>query len=231
MNPVVKKILNIALDVVIAILVVFAVLISMVAISSNANNNVPNVFGVTPFSVQSDSMEPTFNVGDYIFVKACDSKAAAQLQSGDVISFFALDENGKRFINTHRIVSVVQSDSSVLYETKGDNPKYGVDDVLVSSSDVIGKFTGTKIPFLGRVMDFLSTKWGFFCIVLLPILAFTVYQIYRLIATVLYNKKVEMAQDVAENASDDVKEAIIAAYLAQQEEDAQPSEEQDKISE
>ena len=68
MNPVMKKILNIALDVVIAILVIFAVFISMVAVSSNANQNVPQVFGYSPLSVQSGSMSPTFDEGDYIFV-------------------------------------------------------------------------------------------------------------------------------------------------------------------
>lgn len=224
MNPIVKKVLNIALDVLIAILVIFAVLISMVAISSNANNNVPSVFGYSPFSVQTGSMEPNISKGDYILVEPCD---AANLAEGDVISFFAIEQN-KKIVKTHRIIDVVKVDGSVLYQTKGDANAVP-DDVLVSSGDVVGKFNGKVIPFMGTVMNVLSSKWGFFFIILVPILLFTVYQVYRLIATVLYNKKVEMASFAADRASDDVKEAIIAEYLAKQETDNQSK--QDEISE
>jgi len=228
MNPVVKKTLNIALDVVVAILVIFAVLISMVAISSNANNNVPNVFGYSPFSVQTGSMEPTISEGDYIFVEKCDTAA---LQKGDIIAFFSL-EQGQKIIKTHRIEAVVTAEGSVMYQTKGDhNPT--TDDVLVSQNDVIGKYTGFAIPLMGDVMDFLSSKWGFFCVILLPILLFTIYQIYRLISTVMHNKKVDMANDVADLASEDVKEAIIAQYLAQQaeEQEDQPTSESTRTDE
>ncbi len=219
MNPILKKSLNIVLDIVIAVLVVFAVLISMVAISSNANNNIPNLFGYSPFSVRTNSMEPTICVGDYIFTQQCDNPAA--LQKGDIITFYAHveDEESKqlvKIVQTHRINAVIKTDDSVAYETKGDRIDAPVDDVLVYPGDVIGKYTGVRIPYIGKAIEFLSTKWGFFCLVLLPILLFTLYQIYRLISTVVYNKKVEMAQDVAENASEDLKEAIIAEYLAQQ---------------
>ncbi len=237
MNPVMKKILNIALDVVIAILVIFAVFISMVAVSSNANQNVPQVFGYSPLSVQSGSMSPTFDEGDYIFVESFESEDEVKqtLKKGDVITFWTY-ENGQRILNTHRIVTVVDNDGTLFYETKGDaNTK--ADDVLITPGDVVGKYTGTSIPCMGDVMDFLSSKWGFFCVILLPILLFTLYQVYRLVSTIMHNKKVDMANEVAELASDDVKDAIIAQYLEQQaleQQTAQPTEDQqsqDEISE
>jgi signal peptidase len=69
---------------------------------------------------------------------------------------------------------------------------------------------------LGSVIDFLSTQLGFFLVILLPVLLFTIYQIYKLIAVLLYNHKVDMINAVNESASDEVKEAIIAEYLAKQ---------------
>jgi signal peptidase len=65
-------------------------------------------------------------------------------------------------------------------------------------------------------MDFLSTQLGLFLVILLPVLLFTIYQIYKLISVVMYNKKVDMINAVNENTSDEVKEAIIAEYLAKQ---------------
>ena len=237
MNPVVKKILNIALDVVIAILVIFAVFISMVAVSSNANQNVPQVFGYSPLSVQSGSMSPTFDDGDYIFVDTFENAEEAKqtLKKGDVITFWTY-ENGHRILNTHRIVTVVNHDGFLSYETKGDANSQA-DDVWITPGDVVGKYTGTSIPYMGDVMDFLSSKWGFFCVILLPILLFTLYQVYRLVSTIMHNKKVDMANQVAELASDDVKDAIIAQYLEQQaleQQTAEPTEDQqsqDEISE
>ena len=225
MNQIVKKTLNVVIDVIVAVLVVFAVLISISTITASSNNNIPNLFGYSPFSVQTESMEPTFGPGDYIFVKACDD--ATTLEKGDIISFLSLVD-GQKIINTHRIVDVVTTDNSVLYQTKGDNATEP-DESLVAPSDVIGEFTGKYIPGFGNVMDFLSSRWGFFGVVLIPILLFTIYQIYRLIATIQYNKKVELANEVADSTSDDVKEAIIAEYLEKQK--AQEQEQQDKTSE
>jgi signal peptidase len=68
---------------------------------------------------------------------------------------------------------------------------------------------------LGSVIDYLSTQMGFFLVILLPVLLFTVYQIYKLIAVILYNQKVDVI-NAAETASDEMKEAIIAEYLAKQ---------------
>ena len=52
--------------------------------------------------------------------------------------------------------------------------------------------------------------------ILLPVLLFTIYQIYKLIAAILYNHKVDLINAANEATSDEVKEAIIAEYLAKQ---------------
>lgn len=213
MNKVAKKALNIAFDIVIAIIVIFAVLVSVSTFTAKSNNNVPRLFGYSTFSVQSNSMEPTIKVGDYIFVEECDVNT---LKEGDIITFYTIIQN-KRVVNTHRIVNIVEENSNTCYQTQGDNKVTNPtpDELLVAQGDIIGRYR-TRVPVMGSVMDFLGSKLGFFLVILLPILLYTVYQVYKLIAVIMHNKKVEMATEVAETASDDVKEAIIAEYLAKQ---------------
>ena len=214
MNKVIKKIGAAVVSLFIVVLILFSIIISISSITAKANNGVPDLFGYTPFSVQTNSMKPTISKGDYIFVEKCDAET---LKVGDIVTFFTIID-GKRVVNTHRIVNVYTTGDMIEYQTQGDNKETNPepDEMLLSPGDVIGKFTGTKIPVLGSVIDFLSTQLGFFLVILLPVLLFTIYQIYKLIAVLLYNHKVDMINAVNESASDEVKEAIIAEYLAKQ---------------
>ena len=193
---------------------ILLIIISISSITANANNGVPDLFGYTPFSVQTDSMNPTLVKGDYIFVEKCDAK---ELQVGDIVTYFTIIE-GTRAINTHRIVNVYDNNGIIEYQTQGDNKETNPepDKLLLSPGDIIGKYTGSKIPVMGSVLDYLSTKMGFFLIILLPVLLFTLYQIYKLVAVIMHNHKIDVINAANESTSDEVKEAIIAEYLAKQ---------------
>lgn len=222
MNKVVKRIGAALVDIIIVILILFSVVISISSITAKANNGVPDVFGYTPFSVQTDSMSPTLKKGDYIFVEECDAES---LQVGDIVTYFTLID-GQRVINTHRIVEVFNENGMIQYRTQGDNKETNpeADKLLLAPGDVIGKFNGTKIPVMGTVIDYLSTQLGFFLVILLPVLLFTIYQIYKLIAVIIHNQKVDMMNAVTDTASDEVKEAIIAEYLAKQKKEEEAKE-------
>jgi signal peptidase len=159
-------------------------------------------------------MKPEFSKGDYIVVEKCDP---ATLQVGDIVTYHTIID-GYKAINTHKIVNIFNNDGMIQYQTQGTNKETNPepDEILLAPGDVIGKYNGTVIPVLGSVMDFLTTQLGFFLVILLPVLIFTIYQIYKLISVVMYNKKVDMINAVNENATDEVKEAIIAEYLAKQ---------------
>ena len=214
MNKVIKRIGNSIINIIVVALVLLSIIISISSITAKANNGVPDLFGYSPFSVQTDSMNPTLSKGDYIFVEKCDAEA---LQVGDIVTYYTFIQ-GKRVVNTHRIVSVYNTDGMIQYQTQGDNKETNPepDEMLLSPGDVIGKYTDTKIPMMGSVIDYLSTKMGFFLIILLPVLLFTLYQIYKLVAVILHNHKVDMINSANEATSDEVKEAIIAEYLAKQ---------------
>jgi signal peptidase len=150
--------------------------------------------------------------GDYIFVEKCDTET---LQVGDVITYFTMIQ-GNRAINTHRIVDVIEDNGMLFYQTQGDNKETNPepDELLLAPGDVIGLFTGKKVPALGAIIDYLSTKMGFFLVILLPVLLFTIYQIFNLVKIIIHNHKVDLINEATGEASDEMKEAIIAEYLA-----------------
>lgn len=214
MNKVIKKIGGAIVDLIIVALVLLSIIISISSITAKANNGVPDLFGYSPFSVQTNSMKPTLLKGDYILVEKCDAEA---LKVGDVVTYFTII-NGNRVVNTHRIVDVINDGNMLQYQTQGDNKETNPepDEALLAPGDVIGLYSGTKIPKMGAVIDYLSTQMGFFLVILLPVLLFTLYQIFNLIKVIMYNHKVDMINAANEATSDEVKEAIIKEYLAKQ---------------
>ena len=62
---VLKKILNIIIDIFIVLVVIVSATIAVVSITAR-DSGVANVFGYVPFSVQSNSMSPVFEAGDLI---------------------------------------------------------------------------------------------------------------------------------------------------------------------
>lgn len=222
MNKTMKRVGAAVVDIIIVVLILFSVVISISSITSKANNGVPDLFGCTPFSVQTDSMKPTLKKGDYIFVDKCNGE---DLQVGDIVTYFTVIQ-GRSAINTHRVVEVINENGMLQYRTQGDNKETNpeADTLLLSPGDVIGKYNGTRIPVLGRVIDYLSTQLGFFLVILLPVLLFTLYQIYKLVMVILHNHKVDVMNAMNESTSDEVKEAIIAEYLAKQKQEQEEAE-------
>jgi signal peptidase len=142
-----------------------------------------------------------------------------KLQVGDIVTYHTVI-NGEKAINTHRIVEVIDEKGMLQYRTQGDNKETNpeADKDPIAPGDVIGKYNGTRVPVLGSVIDYLSTQLGFFLVILLPVLLFTLYQIYKLVMVILHNHKVDVLNSMNESTSDEVKEAIIAEYLAKQKE-------------
>ena len=193
-----KKALKIILDVLAWILLIIALLITILVFASARNDGIPNIFGIMPMSVKSDSMSPTFKKGDMIIVKEIDDLYS--LQKDDVITFYTIVD-GSRIINTHRIVEIKEEGGSRSYITRGDNNS--VDDNLpVGASDIIGRWTGTRFGGIGGFFDYLQTKTGFFVCVIIPIALFFIFELYKFIMTLLEAKKEEGAAEAAEGTAE-----------------------------
>lgn len=108
------------------------------------------VIGYRVFNIVSGSMEPTYSVGDLIYVKEVDPAAIAP---GDVITFVL---NEDLVVATHRVVRV-DAEKQRFY-TKGDANETE-DGAPVHFKNVIGipQFT---VPGLGYVSDFIQHPPG-----------------------------------------------------------------------
>ena len=207
----VKKAAEILFSVVLWAVILMAALFTFTTLATRNNNQVASVAGFTPLSVASDSMSPTFRAGDLIFIRKCEP---ASLKVGDIITFHAIINN-EYALNTHRIAEIQEQNGARCYTTKGDNNAIA-DTHIISDGDIVGKYQ-FRIPGMGKVMDFLSSSTGFLIVIVLPMLAFFIYQIYHLVVVGINLKKaiaLEAAQEAAQAVDDSASAKMAEAEAA-----------------
>ena len=203
-----KKALSIIVNIIAWIILLFALLVTIIVFSSSRNGDTAEVFGYIPLSVESDSMKPTFKQGDLIIIKDVDD--LYDLKEGDVITYWTIIE-GKRVKNTHRIVSINEFENTRSFVMKGDNNELN-DEEPALPSDIIGKWNETKIGGGGKVMDFLRTKKGFFICIVIPMILFFLFELYKFIVTLVEVRKPALT----EADEEEIKKRAIEEYLAEQ---------------
>ena len=202
-----KKVLKVVVDVLAWIILIAAFLVTLMVFSSSRNGGIPSLFGVSPMSVQSDSMAPTFKAGDLIFVKKINDMYS--LQANDVITFYTIIDD-MRVLNTHRIVEVKDDNGTRSYITRGDNNPID-DKIPVYPADLVGKWGGVKIAGGGKVLDFLRSKTGFFVCVVIPMAIFFLFELYKFIAALMESKQKMSAEE-----EEEIKRKAVEEYLAKQ---------------
>ena len=149
-----KKIFERILTVVMVLIIAFAFLFVGV-----------RIFGLTPYTVLSGSMEPTYHVGSLIYVKDVDPE---DLEVGDPITYTI----SKNTVVTHRIVEIIYDEndpSKISFKTKGDNNE-DPDGEPVPAENILGKPV-FSIPLLGYVIFYIQRPpWNAIAIGLLIIL-------------------------------------------------------------
>lgn len=192
-----KKVMGIAASVFLWAIILLTALFTFTTLASRDQNNVSNFFGYTPLIVQTDSMAPTFDAGDLIFIKQCDT---AKLTQGDIVTFHTIINN-EYALNTHRIQEIIDYGDTRSYVTKGDNNDVA-DSHVISDGDIVGKYI-SRSAFLGKVIGFLSGKVGFLIVIVLPMLLFFVYQVYHLIIVSINLKKAIAVEEAAKKAEEE----------------------------
>lgn len=217
MSKVLKRIVNIFVDILVVLILMVSLIVVTLSLTSKSSG-VPNIFGIAPLSVKTQSMEDTINPGDLIFCTL--TEIDDEFKKDDVVTF-PIEINGEQVLNTHRIVEVVEDDNIIYYKTQGDNKETNPepDTDLQTSSTIVAKYTGTKIPGLGNVLSFIRTQLGFFLCILLPMIIFFIYEGIRVIINLLaYNKEkaFEEAQSAVNNSelTEEQKQKAIEEYLA-----------------
>ena len=239
-----KKIASIAGNVLIWAFVVFSFVITVLVFSAQGSaDGVPAIFGKSLITVSTDSMKGTFNSGDLIFMEKLDpmekltlSAGDPGLKNGDVITFRApidIDGDGKvGDLNTHRIIEVVYSDvesGMAEYVTMGDAnlaaDNVGDDPYTVKATDIVGIWTGGRLPGIGKVINFLRSSLGFFLFIVLPLVAFFIYELYRFIAILLEEKRKKNPAQISKEDEEEIKRKAIEEYLRLQAEEAKKAAE------
>ena len=213
MKKTLAKIGSLALDVVIILVfVVSAMLVVANLTVDKEKGEQPNIFGYVISSVQSDSMSGTFEKGALVIGKIPGEDTAIAV--GDIISF-RQRVGGVEIINTHRVVAIDESGSTPLYQTQGDNKVVCPDpDTEWKSMADITAVYHLHLPGVGGFIDFLKKPVGFILVLVIPMLAFIAWQVYKLITIYLAAKKEQMLEEAKEGVSDEAKDAIIREYLA-----------------
>ena len=223
-----KKIVSIALNVLVWAFLVFATLVTILTfVSTNASktDGVPSILGKSFVSVQSPSMDGnqkgSFKQGDLLIVEKISETEALTLEEGTIIVYRSpkdIDGDGETGdINTHRIVSKTTTEGGIVYyQTKGDAEAME-DPYQLRHSDVIAVYNGhSRVKGFGSVVDFLKSSMGFLLVVVLPMALFFIYEVYNLIKILMENKLKKATATVSAETEEEIKRRAIEEFLAQQ---------------
>lgn len=116
------------------------------------------------YVIVSPSMVPNINVYDAVLTMRVPGN---KIKLYDIITFISkeIDTHGTPI--THRVVGILKTDDGErAYRTKGDNND-SEDRALIRQSEVLGKVL-LRIPMIGYVKTFLSSKLGWLVAIVLP---------------------------------------------------------------
>lgn len=255
-NSTAKKVLRIVGNVLIWVFIIFAALTTVLAFAAQSNaDGIPAIAGRAILTVQSESMnraageqavkdgklvledgwEKGFNQGDIIIGRKLQPDEQKALKVGDIVTFKTsiLGDDGQFHdaLNSHRIVEVQGTGDDVMYVTRGDNPETNQkDDDPISWTAVICKYTGTRLPGVGKVLDFLQTSTGFLVVIVLPLVAFFVFELIVFIRKFLKVKNAGKKQITAAD-EEAIKQRAIEEYLKSQQGGAKDEEVKAEVEE
>jgi signal peptidase len=110
---------------------------------------------------------------------------------------------------------ITQGDANLAADNVGDDP------YTVQATDIVGIWTGGRLPGIGKVINFLRSSLGFFLFIVLPLVAFFIYELYRFIAILLEEKrKKNPAAQISKEDEEEIKRKAIEEYLRHQAEEA-----------
>lgn len=221
-EPKTKKILSVILNTLIWLFVIFSLAITVLVFSAQGSKDgVPSVFGKSLITISTRSMEPTYEVGDLVFMEKISSEDIDNLEVGQIITFHApidLDNDGKTGdINTHRIYKIEGNRFITAGDLTGRPDNEGDTPYTVHASDIIGTCTEDgKIAGLGNVISFLRSSLGFFLCIVLPLILFFLYELYNFINIIISEKAKKAAAGAAPIDEEAIKKKAIEEYLAKQ---------------
>ena len=106
--------------------------------------------GVRPHVELSDSMRPALRAGDVLWL---DEIRARDARVGDVVAF---RHRGRLVL--HRLRRVRPAGGRLAFVTRGDANSAG-ERVTVARDAPVGRYTGVRVPVVGRVLLRVKSPW------------------------------------------------------------------------
>ena len=239
---IIRFIFNSIINVMIVAVLLISILIAVMAISSKSNEGLSKVFGFTIQTIQSDSMKGgsdvykggNFEAGDLIIGKSTDFDVHKEFEVGDIVTFKG-EINGKAQFIIHRIVDInVNAVGDKTYQTQGDNAETNPDPDQLQEDEYLmayqigsvfysDSFKGIRIKGAGRLIDNVQSQKGFFIWIMLPMILFFLYAMFRVAWTAVSYRK-EREKEIKEEAKKEKEEAVAAALAEKGESQDSPAD-------
>jgi len=161
---------SISIIILIIIFLVIAFLLYSTFQSKKHPEKVPSIFGISPLTVLTNSMNPYIKSGDLVIIKKA---KPSDIKVNDVITF---KDSSTKFI-THRVASIKQNHGKLGFMTKGDNNNVA-DTNIVTSKNLVGKLVW-KVPKAGYFAKFVSGPIGFILLILIPATGYICLEVFE----------------------------------------------------
>lgn len=232
-----RKIVNILIDIIVVFILIISATILTISLTTNQDTGAPNVFGYTLNTIQSPSMEPVMHKGDLIIGKIVDENTP-EFKVGDIVIYTTtkqMDDGSNQYVLVcHRIVKTKVDGETTYYLTKGDYNDVTDEDTVgwLTSDKIVGvyensEYKGALLKGVGSIYDYLLDFWGFFFVIVLPMILFFIYELIRVIMNIVaYTKEKALvaATEAAQSAelTEAQKQKAIEEYLASQKANENP---------
>ncbi len=187
----IKKILSNIVSVLSYICLIVLILLCLFLLYYIITNQIAKSKGTKPYiglyTIVSPSMVPNINVYDVIFDIRVDDED--ELKKGDIITFYSdtIDTGG--YTITHRIYDIYEKDNKKYYITKGDNNE-NPDAGTITINNIVGKVKFI-LPGLGKLQMFISSKFGWLLIILIPALGIILIDIKKILKIFRIKEQIE----------------------------------------
>lgn len=166
----------------ICVLVFLFAAVVIVSVMKTPSGEPPMILGRTMLQVVSPSMEPTLRIGTVVMVKKVDP---AEIQVGDIISFYTRDPDIYNSVVTHRVDEIKSKTDGIVFYTKGD-ANLSRDKMSVRENQLIGKVTGVS-NVIGSFVMLLSYRWVFAVLIILPMGYILISNGYKLVKAIRHS--------------------------------------------
>ncbi|MCF0117846.1 MAG: hypothetical protein HUJ61_07375 [Bacilli bacterium] len=227
-----KKIIDIVVTCVEAVVVVFLLILSLITMSTGEAPDKQDRLNKNPITntsylpVLSDSMAPTFKKGDLVFVENVDVSKEKFIdkiknlptdekngfRKGAIITYYGeLSGTGGSFgFITHRIIKIEDIGvgyDSIIY-TRGDAESTDAPLGKISLSSVRGIYKGHFDGAGNVIMEFQTKPTLMFCVIVLPLILLFIWNGYSFIRVIFQGKK-EEALEIQEKKHQAERAAIL----------------------